>query len=179
MYENPWIKVVENQVINPSGNAGIYGVVHYKNLALAIIPVDDNGNTYLVGQYRYTMKSYEWEVPMGGGRKGQDPLASAKRELLEETGIVAQHWQSILESQVSNSVSDERSITYVAWDLTYREAMPEETEDLQVRKLPLREAIQMAINGEIRDLISVASLLKVHYLMENHLISFDKTSSYD
>jgi 8-oxo-dGTP pyrophosphatase MutT (NUDIX family) len=179
MYENPWIKVVENQVINPSGNAGIYGVVHYKNLALAIIPVDDNGNTYLVGQYRYTMKSYEWEIPMGGGRKGQDPLASAKRELLEETGIVAQHWQSILESQVSNSVSDERSITYVAWDLTYREAMPEETEDLQVRKLPLREAIQMAIKGEIRDLISVASLLKVHYLMENNLISFDKTSSYD
>ena len=179
MYENPWIKVVENQVINPSGNAGIYGVVHYKNLALAIIPVDENGNTYLVGQYRYTMKSYEWEIPMGGGKKGQDPLASAQRELLEETGIVAQKWQSILESQVSNSVSNERSITYVAWDLTYREAMPEETEDLQVRKLPLREAIQMAIKGEIRDLISVASLLKVHYLMENNLILFDKTSSHD
>lgn len=179
VYNNPWIKVVENQVINPSGNQGIYGVVHYKNIAIAIIPVDKEGNTYLVGQYRYTLDSYEWEVPMGGGLKDKDTLESAQRELLEETGIVAKQWQNILESQVSNSVSDEVSITYVAWDLSYKQATPEETEDLAIKKLPLSEAIQMAINGEIRDLISVASLLKLHYLMENNLISFDKNTTND
>lgn len=179
VYNNPWIKVVENQVINPSGNPGIYGVVHYKNIAIAIIPVDADGNTYLVGQYRYTLDSYEWEVPMGGGLKEKDTLSSAKRELLEETGIVAKQWKNILESQVSNSVSDEVSISYVAWDLSYEQAAPEETEDLRIKKVSLKEAIRMAIDGEIRDLISVASLLKVRYLMENNLISFDKNTADD
>ena len=105
-YDNPWIKVVENKVINPSGGDGIYGVVHYKNVAVAIIPLDENGYTYLIGQYRYTLNSFEWEVPMGGGSKKESTLNSAKRELLEETGISAKNWSTILETQVSNSVSD-------------------------------------------------------------------------
>ena len=96
VYNNPWIRVVENKVINPKGGDGIYGVVHFKNVAIAIIPIDSDGYTYLVGQYRYTMNSYEWEVPMGGGLKENSNLESAKRELLEETGIVAENWQIIL-----------------------------------------------------------------------------------
>jgi 8-oxo-dGTP pyrophosphatase MutT (NUDIX family) len=170
IYNNPWIQVVENKVINPAGGEGIYGVVHFKNIAVAVIPVDKEGNTYLVGQYRYTLDSYEWEIPMGGGSKKIDTLDSAKRELLEETGIEAKCWENILETQVSNSVSDEVSVTYLAWDLYYKEAIPEDTEDLQIKKLPLKEAIQMALSGEIRDAISVASLLKLNYLLENDLI---------
>jgi ADP-ribose pyrophosphatase len=170
IYDNPWIKVVENEVINPSGGKGIYGVVHYKNIAVAVIPIDEDGNTYLIGQYRYTLDSYEWEIPMGGGSKKDSNLDSAKRELLEETGIVAQHWENILETQVSNSVSDEVSITYLAWGLRFENATPEETEDLKMKKLPLSEAITLAVNGEIKDAISVASLLKLNYLLENKLI---------
>lgn len=170
IYNNPWIKVVENEVINPSGGDGIYGVVHYKNIAIAIIPLDQDGNTYLIGQYRYTMNSFEWEIPMGGGLKTVTPLEAAKRELLEETGIVAKTWTNILETQVSNSVSDEVSVTFLARDLEFREAIPEDTEKLYVKKLPLQEAIQMALNGEIKDIISIASLLKLAYLIENNLI---------
>ncbi|MFT4969695.1 MAG: ADP-ribose pyrophosphatase [Chitinophagales bacterium] len=170
IYDNPWIKVVENEVTNPSGGKGIYGVVHYKNIAVAVIPIDEDGNTYLIGQYRYTLDSYEWEIPMGGGSKKDSNLDSAKRELLEETGIVAQHWENILETQVSNSVSDEVSITYLAWGLRFENATPEETEDLKMKKLPLSEAITLAVNGEIKDAISVASLLKLNYLLENKLI---------
>jgi ADP-ribose pyrophosphatase len=170
IYDNPWIKVVENEVTNPSGGKGIYGVVHYKNIAVAVIPIDEDGNTYLIGQYRYTLDSYEWEIPMGGGSKKDSNLDSAKRELLEETGIVAQHWENILETQVSNSVSDEVSITYLAWSLRFENATPEETEDLKMKKLPLSEAITLAVNGEIKDAISVASLLKLNYLLENKLI---------
>lgn len=173
-YDNPWIKVVENKVINPKGGDGIYGVVHYKNIAVAILPLDKDGNTYLVGQYRYTMDLFEWELPMGGGIKGTDPLESAKRELLEEVGISAKSWTNILETQVSNSVSDEVSITFLAQDLSFSEAMPEETEELFIKKLSLQEAIQMAVNGEIRDIISIASLLKMNYLMENNLILQNK-----
>lgn len=169
-YDNPWIKVVENKVINPNGGKGIYGVVHYKNIAVAIIPLDKDGNTYLIGQYRYTLNSFEWEVPMGGGNKKDSTLDSAKRELLEETGIEAKQWTNILETQVSNSVSDEVSITYLAQDLSFEKAMPEETEELFIKKLHISEAIKMALNGEIRDVISIASLLKLNYLIENKLI---------
>lgn len=168
-YDNPWIHVVENQVINPSGNPGIYGVVHFKNIAVAIIPIDKDGYTYLVGQYRYTHNSYEWELPMGGGIKGVDPLISAQKELKEETGIIANKWEVILESQVSNSVTDEVSITYLASELHYEDATPEETESLQLKKIKVSEAIQMAINGEIKDIISIASLLKLQYLIQNQL----------
>lgn len=170
IYENPWIKVVENQVINPVGGDGIYGVVHYKNIAVAVIPLDEEGNTFLIGQYRYTLDSYEWEIPMGGGSKTEDSLDSAKRELLEETGIVADRWLNILETQVSNSVSDEVSVSYLARDLQFKEAIPEDTEELQLKKLPFADAVKMVLDGEIRDAISIASILKLNYLIENKLI---------
>jgi len=175
-YDNPWIKVVENKVINPNGGDGIYGVVHFKNIAVAIIPLDEEGNTYLIGQYRYTLNSFEWEIPMGGSSKKDIPLDSAKRELLEETGISAKIWTNILETQVSNSVSDEVSVTYLAQDLLYEQAMPEETEELFIKKLHISAAIQMVLNGEIRDSISIASLLKLNYLIENNLISHSKSN---
>lgn len=172
IYNNPWIKVVENQVINPSGNDGIYGVVHFKNIAVGIIPIDENGNTFLVGQFRYTHNTYEWEIPMGGGLKDNPTIDSAKRELLEETGLTAEKWEIILESQVSNSVTDEVSITYLATLLTQHTPFPEETEDLVIKKLPISEAIQMVLSGEIKDLISIASLLKVDYLIKNNLLLY-------
>jgi ADP-ribose pyrophosphatase len=169
-YENPWIRVIQNDIINPAGNEGIYGVVHFKNNAVAVVPLDDDNNTWLVGQYRYTQNSYEWEVPEGGSPEGEDPADTARRELLEETGLEAATLQLILTMQLSNSVTDEVSYSYIARGLVMKESAPEESEQLQVRKLPFEEAFQMAMNGEIKDALSVATLMKIKLMMLNGTI---------
>lgn len=164
IYENPWIRVVEHQVTNPSGNPGIYGVVHFKNTAVAVIPVDEEGWTWLVGQFRFPTGTYEWEVPEGGAPAGEKPEDCARRELREETGLLATDLRPILEMQLSNSTTSECSISYLATGITTGAASPEETEKLAVRRLPLDEAIAMARRNEIRDALSVASLLQLDAL---------------
>ncbi len=163
-YDNPWISVTEHQVINPAGGPGIYGQVHFKNLAIGILVLDDQGNTWLVGQYRFPLGQYSWEIPEGGGPLGQDPLESAKRELREETGITANCWSEIQRIHLSNSVSDELGIIYLATDLTFGASSPEETEQLQVRKVPFTEAYRMVERGAITDSLAVAAILKVRVL---------------
>jgi 8-oxo-dGTP pyrophosphatase MutT (NUDIX family) len=162
-YENAWIRVEHHEVINPAGNPGIYGKVHYKNTAISIVAVDSEGYTYLVGQYRYTQNAYSWEVPEGGCfiESGESTLEAAKRELLEETGLEAIKWTEIGEVYLSNSVSDERAVMYLAQNLNQQQACPEETEQLKIRRIPLAEAIKMAQNGQITDALSVLTLLKI------------------
>ncbi|MCU0447931.1 MAG: NUDIX hydrolase [Microscillaceae bacterium] len=161
IYENPWIKVQEDQVLNPSGNPGIYGTVHFKNKAIGIIPLDAEGYTWLVGQYRYPLNEYSWEIPMGGGKIGIDILESAQRELKEETGITAAKWTKIARIHTSNSVTDEEGFVFLAEELTMGETEFEDTEDLQIKRLPLSEAVEMVMRDEITDSISVGGLLKV------------------
>lgn len=160
VYENPWIKVEENQIINPAGRDGIYGTVHFKNRAMAIIPIDENGNTWLIGQFRYCLNEYSWEIPMGGGPIGSDFLESAMRELKEETGLIADKWTELLKIHTSNSVTDEVGVVYLAENLTEGETEFEETEILQIKKLPFKEALEMVMSGEITDSISLAGILK-------------------
>jgi 8-oxo-dGTP pyrophosphatase MutT (NUDIX family) len=164
IYENNWISVREDKVINPSGGHGIYGVVEFKNQAIAIVPVDAEGNTWLVGQYRYPLQRYSWEVPMGGQPIAEDPAAGAHRELKEETGLTAGKLTEVLQVDLSNCVSNEVGIGYLAEDLTIGEPDFDDTEDLAIWKLPLYEAINMAMKGEITDCFSVAILLKVNAL---------------
>lgn len=164
-YENNWIEVQHQDVITPAGNPGIYGVIHFKNLAIGIIPLDENNNTWIVGQYRYPHKKYTWEIPEGGGKIGVDPIDSAKRELLEECGIIAQHWEKILEMDLSNSATDEKAILYVARNLEFTQSEPEETEDLQVKKIPFETLFQMVMNGEISDAMTIAAVLKLKLLL--------------
>lgn len=160
IYENPWIKVEHHDVINPAGNEGVYGKVHFKNRAMGIIPIDNDGNTWLIGQFRYTLNEYAWEIPMGGGPMDEDKLDSAKRELKEETGLVALKWNEIMKIHTSNSVTDEVGFVYLAEDLTQEEAEFEETEVLKIKKLPFIEVLAMVMNGEITDGISIAGILK-------------------
>jgi 8-oxo-dGTP pyrophosphatase MutT (NUDIX family) len=162
-YENAWIRVEHHDVINPAGNPGIYGKVHYKNTAISIVAVDSEGYTNLVGQYRYTLNAYSWEVPEGGCsiESGESILEAAKRELLEETGLIATQWTEIGEVYLSNSVSDERAVMYLAQNLSQHQSCPEETEQLKIRRIPLKEAIEMAQNGQITDALSVLTLLKI------------------
>lgn len=169
-YNNHWITVTEHQVINPSGGKGIYGEVHFKNLAIGVLPLDDEHYTWLVGQYRYPLKAYSWEIPEGGGPLGTDPELSAKRELVEETGLVASKLTEIQRMHLSNSVSDELAIIYLAQDLQLGEAAPEETEDLQLIKVPFTKAVEMVMNGEITDSMSVAAILKVHLMIQKGAI---------
>ena len=170
IYDNPWINLTEYQVINPSGNPGIYGKIHYKNIAIGILPLDDNLNTYLVGQFRFALEQYSWEMPEGGGILNIDPLLSAKRELLEETGLKAQSWVELQRIYLSNSVTDELSIIYLARDLEQFEAEPEDTEQLLIQKLPFAKVYQMVCNGEITDAMTVAAVLKVQLMInENKL----------
>ncbi|WP_316798912.1 NUDIX hydrolase [Pedobacter frigidisoli] len=166
-YDNNWIRLTEHQVLNPSGGKGIYGEVHFKNLAIGILPLDENYNTWLVGQYRYPLKAYSWEIPEGGGPFHEEPMESAKRELLEETGISAENWREIQRMHLSNSVSDELSIIYVATGLTQGIAMPEETEQLTIKKISFNEAYQMVLSGQITDSMSVAAILKAKIMILN------------
>lgn len=161
-YDNRWITVTEFQVLNPSGGKGIYGKVHFKNTAIGILALDNELNTWLVGQYRYTLGSWSWEIPEGGGPHGEPPLQAAKRELQEETGLSAGKWTEILQFHTSNSVTDEFGHVYLAEELSEGENSLEETEaDMKVWKLSLGEAVAMVEAGKITDSISVMAILKV------------------
>ena len=164
LFENPWLTLHEDEVINPGGGISHYGKINFKNIAIGIIPLDEDNNTWLVGQYRYVPDCYSWEIPMGGGPLDIEPLESAKRELKEETGLVAEDWQELMKLHTSNSVTDERGIDYIARDLSQGKTAFEETEELQIQKLPLEEAVDRVLRGEITDSISVAGLLKLKHL---------------
>lgn len=170
IYDNPWISVTEYDVINPSGGKGIYGKVSFKNMAIGIVPLDEEGYTWLVGQYRFPINAYSWEIPEGGGEAGIDPLISAQRELLEETGLKARQWDKILDMHLSNSVTNETGVVYLARNLSQHEAQPEETEQLVVKKIKFEEAFQMVLRGSITDSLSVSGILKLEYLLKNHLV---------
>ena len=162
VYENPWIRVEEHQVINPAGGNGIYGKVHFKNKAIGIVALDNENNTWLVGQFRYPLNEWSWEIPEGGGPLESDVLASAKRELKEETGLTASHWSEVGRMHLSNSVSDEEGFIFLAEGLEAGEAALEETEaDMKVWKLPFSKALDMVICGEITDSLSVMGILKI------------------
>ncbi|MDQ3045947.1 MAG: NUDIX hydrolase [Bacteroidota bacterium] len=165
VYESPWIGVTKHDVLNPNGNPGTYSVVHFKNIAIGIFPLDKDNFTWIVGQYRYPIKQYSWEIPEGGGALDIAPLDSAKRELHEETGIHANKWTKIQEMHLSNSVSDEFCILYVAQDLSFGESEPEDEEKLEVRKLHFDELYKMVCDGEVTDSLTVAAVLKVRLLM--------------
>lgn len=165
VYDSPWIGLTKHDVLNPSGNPGTYSVVHFKNIALGILPLDKDYNTWIVGQYRYPINQYSWEIPEGGGKRDIAPLESAKRELLEETGITAQKWTKIQEMYLSNSASDEFCILYIAQDLSFGEAQPEDNEQLELKKIHFNELYAMVERGEITDSLTVTIVLKAKIMM--------------
>jgi 8-oxo-dGTP pyrophosphatase MutT (NUDIX family) len=160
VYDNPWINVREDTVVRPDGRPGIYGVVHFKNVAVGVLAVED-GEVYLVGQYRYTLERYSWEIVEGGCGEGEEPLDAARRELEEETGLRASSWVKMCEAHLSNSVSDELAVWYLATELEQGECRPEGTERLQVRRVSVEEALRMTFTGEITDALSMLALMQL------------------
>lgn len=174
IFDNPWISVTRYAAVAPTGSSATYGLVGFKNYAVAILPVFEDGTTILVGQHRFPIGDYSWEIPEGGGPLGQDPLESARRELAEETGYQAAEWREILQAQLSNSVTDERAFGYLATGLSaaagahYADA----TEDLAQVRVPVREALDAAVAGHLKDMLTVAMLLRAYHMArEGHLAS--------
>lgn len=166
VYESAWIAVHKHQTINPAGNPAIYSVVNFKNLAIGIVPLSHDGYTWLVGQWRYPLNAYSWEIPEGGGPLGEEPLDTAKRELKEETGIVADSFREIMQLHLSNSATDEHAFVFLATGLRFEDAEPEDSEDLKVKKVHIDEAFAMTLRGEITDAISVAAIMRVKYMLD-------------
>ena len=161
IYDNPWISLTEFKVINPGGGKGIYGKVHFKNLAVGVAAIDEEGYLWLVGQYRFPLDQYSWEIPEGGCPLGTDPLEAAQRELREETGLIATEWTKLLEIHLSNSVSDEFGIIWKATGLIQATPEPEETERLDIKKISLDKAYRLVENFEITDSLSVAAIQRL------------------
>jgi 8-oxo-dGTP pyrophosphatase MutT (NUDIX family) len=167
VYTNKWIVVREYQTVAPTGADALYGLVHPHNLALGILPIDDAGNTILVGQERFPFGRYSWELPEGGGPENAPPLEGAQRELSEECGLRAENWLELVsDMHMSNSITDERAYAFLAWNLapdaTYAR---DSSEELSVRRVPFAEAVKMAASGEITDAFSLVMLLKADHLL--------------
>ncbi|MDB5432019.1 MAG: hydrolase [Caulobacter sp.] len=163
VYDNPWLSVQEFDAVAPTGAPALYGLVHQKNFGIAVVPLHEDATITLVGQNRFPL-GYSWEVPEGGGRLDVDPLESARRELKEETGLVAADWRQILTMQLSNSVTDERAFAFLAMDFTQSQTDPDDTEDIAVARVAFPEALQAAVDGYIEDALTVASLLRLHHM---------------
>lgn len=161
IYENPWMRVVEHEVIRPSGSPGLYGVVRAKKLAVGVVPFTPEGEVVLVGQFRFPLGRYSWEIPEGGSDGGESPEATARRELKEETGYGAGKLERFLELDLSNCISDERAVAFLAWELEPGPPEPEDGEELSLQRLPYPAVLEMVLKGEITDSISVAAILKV------------------
>lgn len=165
-YDNPWLALHEDQVTRPDGQLGLYGVVHFKNHAMAVVPVDEEGCTYLVGQHRYALGATSWEVPEGGCPLGQAPLEAAQRELAEETGWRARHWRYLGAHHLSNSVTDEVGASYLATGLIAGPPAPEGTEALHLRRVPLAHAVAWAWSGLLTDAVSVIALTRAWWALQ-------------
>ncbi len=170
VYSNNWIDVVHKDVLTPNGKPGIYGQVNFKNIAIGVIPLDDEGYTWLVGQYRFPLNEYSWEIPEGGCPEGEDWLAAARRELKEETGLEANSFELISKLHTSNSVCNEVAYIYLARGLHMGESEPEDTEQLQVKRIKLSEAVDMVMNNQITDSMSVTGLLKAEKLFKENTV---------
>jgi 8-oxo-dGTP pyrophosphatase MutT (NUDIX family) len=165
-FENAWIRVSDQEAIAPTGRPARYGLVRFKNLAVAVLPLHDDGSVTLVGQHRFPNADYSWELPEGGAPLDEDPLEGAKRELAEETGLAAAEWREVLRAQLSNSVTDERMIGYIATGLTEATEMPkaDDTEAIALVRAPFREALDAAMAGHMPDMLTVAMLLRGYHM---------------
>lgn len=166
IYDNAWISLFEDRVVRPDGQEGIYGKVHMKNKAIGIVPIDGNMHTWLVGQYRYTLDEYSWEIPTGGGHPHEKKLESARRELKEETGLSASRWTEILRIHTSNSITDEEGFVFLAQDITVGEPDFDATEVLRIKRIPFSSAVDMVMKNQITDSLSIAGILKLTRILD-------------
>lgn len=164
-FENPWFAITTHETVAPDGSRPCYGKISFKNRAVAVIPLDEEQHTWLVGQWRFPLGEYSWELPMGGAPRDEDLETAALRELREETGVTATRLRLIMKLHTSNSVTDEEGYVFLAEGLAPGAPEFDETEQLAIRRLPFTEALAMVMDGRITDGISVAGILKLARLI--------------
>jgi 8-oxo-dGDP phosphatase len=166
VFESGWLRVTDQTAIAPTGKPAPYGLVRFKNLAVAVLPIHEDGTVTLVGQHRFPLRDYSWELPEGGAPLDEDPLEGARRELAEETGLAAAEWREVLRVQLSNSVTDERMVGYLALGLspTLGAHRADETEAIALARVPFREALDAAMAGYLPDMLTVAMLLRGYHM---------------
>lgn len=164
VFANPWVEVVEQPATAPTGRRVTYGVLRFRNLAVGVLPIHADGTVVLVGQQRFPLAAYSWEMPEGGAPFDEDPLAGARRELAEEARLHAAVWRPALTLELSNSISDERARTWLAWDLSPAEGEPDETEALALARTPFRTLLDEAVAGRVRDAMTVATALRAYHM---------------
>ena len=160
-YDNPWITVWHDEVGRPDGSPGIYGVVHFANLAVGAVVLDDEDRVILVGQHRYTLDAYSWELPEGGVPADESAIDGARREVREETGVEAEGWREIVRFALSNSISDETGLIFAARATGHGVASPEPSEELETRWVPFAEALAMTLDGRITDAMTIMGLQRL------------------
>ncbi len=163
-FENDWFRIDEHDVVRPDGKQGYYGVVRIRRLAVGVLPIEVDGSVHMVGQWRFPLGRYSWEMPEGGAEPGEDALECAKRELVEESGLSAGSWTRVLEMDLSNSLTDEQAVIFVATDLRQGQAQPEATEVLQQRWAHFMDVLARVADGRIRDALTVAAVLRAHHM---------------
>ncbi len=170
VYENPWVRVTEHRALAPTGNEALYGVLRPKHLAAGVLPIHTDGTVTLVGQSRFPQMNYSWEMPEGGVPNGEDPLEGARRELAEEAGLAARTWREVLRMELSNSVTDELAIAWLAWDLTEVAKAPDPTEVIAIVRVPFMSLIHEIGRGAIRDAFTVATALRAYHMAREGLL---------
>ena len=163
-FENDWFRIDEHDVIRPDGVKGYYGVIRVRRLAVGVLPIDAAGRVHLVGQWRFPLGRYSWEMPEGGAEPGESARGCAERELAEETGLRAREWLQVLEMDLSNSLTDEQAVIFIATGLSLGEADPDPTEVLKRRTAHFREVLERIADGRIRDSLTVAAVLRAHHM---------------
>lgn len=165
IFDNPWIGLTAHDVSAPSGRRFDYTTVEFKRVATGVVPLHEDGTVTLVGQHRFPLDEYSWELPEGGAEPGEPPLDAIKRELAEEGLLAAEAWRQILKMHLSNSVTNEVAYIYLATGLSPASGKRDDTEeDLVVRRMPFGEALAMCGDGRITDSLTVAGLLRVYQL---------------
>jgi 8-oxo-dGTP pyrophosphatase MutT (NUDIX family) len=164
VFENGWFGIDSHTVIRPDGTEAIYSVMRPHGVAVGVLPIEDDGQVHLVGQWRFTLARYSWEMPEGGAGRDEPALECAKRELQEETGLSASHFEKILELDLSNSITDERAVLFLATGLKPGPASPEPTEVLKRRTAHFTEVLARVADGRIRDAMTVAAVLRAHHM---------------
>lgn len=168
--DTPWFRVMEHRAVAPTGADALYTVVRPKNLATGVLPIHADGSVTLVGQSRFPLMNYTWEIPEGGVPEGEEPLAGIQRELAEEAGLKAATWCEVLRMELSNSFSAEKAIVWLAWDLSPVPIAPDPTELIQTVRVPFTTLMSELHRGSIRDAVTVAATLRAYHMAKEHLL---------
>ena len=170
VFENPWLSLTEHQATAPTGLEATYAVLRPKNVAVGVLPLHTDGTVTLVGQSRFALMNHSWEMPEGGAPFDEDPLEGAKRELAEEAGLAAGTWREVLRMEMSNSVTDERAIAWLAWDLRPVPTAPDPTEVIVLARVPFLSLLREIERGAVRDAFTVATAFRAYHMAREGLL---------